>query len=71
MKIMIFRKRKTATGKAVTDCQNKISSSNVNISGSDAASVGEASTAQPSEEQKPPVLSTKKEPPTYPPGETG
>ncbi|XP_031172082.2 zinc finger protein 512B [Sander lucioperca] len=35
---------------------------------SDAASVGEASTAPPSEEQKPPVPSTKKEPPTYPPG---
>ncbi|GLD49850.1 zinc finger protein 512 [Lates japonicus] len=35
---------------------------------SDAASVGEASTAQPIEDQKPPVLSTKKEPPTYPPG---
>ncbi|XP_074471508.1 uncharacterized protein znf512 [Sebastes fasciatus] len=35
---------------------------------SDAAGVGEASTAQYSEDQKPPVLSTKKEPPTYPPG---
>ncbi|KAM7368375.1 hypothetical protein PAMP_014598 [Pampus punctatissimus] len=39
-------------------------------SGSDAASVvdPEASTSQPSEEQKPPALSTRKEPPTYPPG---
>ncbi|XP_041661497.1 zinc finger protein 512B [Cheilinus undulatus] len=36
---------------------------------SDAASVGEASTAQPIEDQKPPIIiSTKKEPPTYPPG---
>lgn len=35
---------------------------------SDAAIVGEASTAPPSEGQKPPVVSTKKEPPTYPPG---
>ncbi|XP_041831053.1 uncharacterized protein znf512 [Melanotaenia boesemani] len=35
---------------------------------SGAANVGEASTAQPSEDQKPPVLLTKKEPPTYPPG---
>ncbi|XP_063757459.1 zinc finger protein 512B isoform X2 [Eleginops maclovinus] len=35
---------------------------------SDAASVDEASTAPPSEDQKHPVLSTKKEPPTYPPG---
>uniref|UniRef100_UPI0037E7DBC1 zinc finger protein 512 n=1 Tax=Semicossyphus pulcher TaxID=241346 RepID=UPI0037E7DBC1 len=35
---------------------------------SDAASVGEASTAPPSEDQKPPIVSTKKEPPTYPPG---
>ncbi|TNN45439.1 Zinc finger protein 512 [Liparis tanakae] len=30
--------------------------------------VGEASTDRPTEDQKPPVLSTKKEPPTYPPG---
>ncbi|KAF0023887.1 hypothetical protein F2P81_024517 [Scophthalmus maximus] len=34
---------------------------------SDAAG-GEASTSQPIEEQKPPVVSTKKEPPTYPAG---
>ncbi|KAM4522652.1 uncharacterized protein znf512 isoform 2-T2 [Odontesthes bonariensis] len=32
---------------------------------SGAASIGEA---QPSEDQKPPILPTKKEPPTYPPG---
>ncbi|KAM4632883.1 uncharacterized protein znf512 [Polymixia lowei] len=40
-------------------------------SGSDSVNVGssaEPSTAQPSEELKPPILSTKKEPPTYPPG---
>uniref|UniRef100_A0A671XD69 Zinc finger protein 512 n=1 Tax=Sparus aurata TaxID=8175 RepID=A0A671XD69_SPAAU len=36
--------------------------------GSDGASVGEASTAQASEDQKPPIPSTKKEPPSYPPG---
>ncbi|XP_008287906.1 zinc finger protein 512B [Stegastes partitus] len=35
---------------------------------SDAASIGEASTAQQSEDQKPPILPTKKEPPTYPSG---
>ncbi|XP_020510926.2 zinc finger protein 512B isoform X1 [Labrus bergylta] len=35
---------------------------------SDVNSVGETSTAQPSEDQKPPVISTKKEPPSYPPG---
>ncbi|XP_069581378.1 zinc finger protein 512B [Brachyistius frenatus] len=35
---------------------------------SDAAGVGEASTAQPSDDQKPPILPTKKEPPSYPPG---
>ncbi|TMS12206.1 Zinc finger protein 512 [Larimichthys crocea] len=39
-----------------------------NISGSDAASIGEASTVQSNEEQKPLVASSKKEPPTYPPG---
>ncbi|KAI3364543.1 hypothetical protein L3Q82_011326, partial [Scortum barcoo] len=37
-------------------------------SSSDAAGLSEASTAQPSEDQKPPVVSAKKEPPTYPPG---
>uniref|UniRef100_A0A673C272 Zinc finger protein 512 n=1 Tax=Sphaeramia orbicularis TaxID=375764 RepID=A0A673C272_9TELE len=45
------------------------------LPGSDAASVGspqnnpEASTAPPSDEQKPLEFPTKKEPPTYPPGE--
>ncbi|KAK2855920.1 hypothetical protein Q5P01_004655 [Channa striata] len=33
-----------------------------------AAGAGEVTTGQPSEGQKPPALSTKKEPPTYPPG---
>lgn len=50
-------------------------SSDVNALGSDAASDfqnnPEASVVQPGEEQKPLVLSTKKEPPIYPPGETG
>ncbi|TKS75398.1 Zinc finger protein 512 [Collichthys lucidus] len=35
---------------------------------SDAASIGEASTVQSNEEQKPLIASSKKEPPTYPPG---
>lgn len=35
---------------------------------SDATSAGQASTAQPNEDQKPPILPAKKEPPTYPPG---
>ncbi|XP_068197963.1 zinc finger protein 512B isoform X2 [Antennarius striatus] len=37
-------------------------------SGSDGPSVGEALTVQQNEDQKPFVLSTKKEPPSYPPG---
>lgn len=47
-----------------------IQSFSVNLAGSDAASVGEASRAQPDEDQKPPILPAKKEPPTYPPGES-
>lgn len=43
----------------------------VNTSGSDGCGAGEGSAVKPSEEQKRPVTSTKKEPPTYPPGETG
>uniref|UniRef100_A0AAZ1XC98 Zinc finger protein 512 n=1 Tax=Oreochromis aureus TaxID=47969 RepID=A0AAZ1XC98_OREAU len=42
----------------------------VNVAGSDAASAGQASTAQPNEDQKPPILPAKKEPPTYPPGQS-
>ncbi|XP_068610139.1 zinc finger protein 512 [Brachionichthys hirsutus] len=38
------------------------------VSGSDGAGVGDASTVQQSEDQKPFCLSTKKEPPSYPPG---
>ncbi|XP_058470320.1 zinc finger protein 512 isoform X1 [Solea solea] len=36
--------------------------------GSGGAIVGEASTVPPSEDQKPPLFTPKKEPPTYPPG---
>lgn len=40
-----------------------------NVSGSDETDVSEGSTVQPCEDQKPPVFSNKKEPPSYPPGE--